>query len=116
METLTTLERLGPFGAQNEAPRFKLEDCRLVSVDAVGNGAHLKLALQAGKQFCKAISWRRGEAAETLRVGQHLDVVGSLEANTWNGKTSLQLVVEDFDDSAQRGKAAVEDGALAVGD
>ena len=96
LETVSALSRLAPFGSGNEAPLFMATDCRIEKAHAVGQGAHLKLSLNTGERVCDAIWWRHGERVYELFPGDRVDVAFALEANTWNGRTKAQLVLEDM--------------------
>ncbi|MSS72751.1 MAG: single-stranded-DNA-specific exonuclease RecJ [Candidatus Latescibacteria bacterium] len=96
LETVSVLSALAPFGTGNECPRFLLRDCRVESCYAVGQGAHLKLTLDAGGQSCDAIWWRQGELVYLLSVGDRVDAAFALEANTYRGQTRVQLVLDDL--------------------
>lgn len=101
LQTIEELATLAPFGSGNEPPLFLVPNCRIdrtgaVGKGAVGKGAHLKLSLDVGGQTCDAIWWRQGERVCELSEGDRVDVACALEKNTWNGKTRIQLVLEDL--------------------
>lgn len=97
LEVAHQVAALAPFGAGNPAPRFLIPGCQVIRVRTVGQeGAHLKLRLRRDDRFVDALWWRRGEAASLLSPGDRVDVASTLESNTWNGRTHLQLVVEDL--------------------
>ena len=94
-----TLERMGPFGAGNVEPRFALPNVRLAFADIVG-GAHLRLQIEgADGTRLKAIAFRAAEnelgALLTTARGQRLHLAGHLRRDTWQGRDSVQLIVED---------------------
>ncbi len=96
LQTVETLSAFEPFGPKNEPPRFSLSHCKLSRIDAVGQGAHLKMQVQAGSQSCEAIWWREGERVYELNQGEVVDLAFGLEQNVWNGRSKLQMVVEDM--------------------
>ena len=109
LETVTALSALSPFGSGNEAPLFMVQDCTVDRAMAVGKGAHLKLNLDTASsdgradgaarwspRICDAVWWGKGELAGRLRRGDRVDVACAIEANTWNGRTQVQLVLEDM--------------------
>lgn len=97
LQTVEDLETFAPFGVQNEAPRFAAVQCRLDRIDTVGqDAAHLKMQIQTGKTRCEAIWWREGELIYELNRGDIVDLAFTLEARTWNGRTSLQMVLQDM--------------------
>lgn len=99
VDLIETLKQLGPFGAGNPEPRFAITAARIIKADVVGNG-HVRLILAgAGNHKLKAIAFRAadsdmGQALMTSRGGA-FHLCGTLRADTWQGSTSVQLVVED---------------------
>lgn len=96
LPTVEMLSKLSPFGAGNEVPRFMAKNCRIADARAVGHGAHLKLTLDTGEDLCDAIWFRQGELVYELSVGDTVDVAFGLDANTWQGRTKVQMMVEDM--------------------
>jgi single-stranded-DNA-specific exonuclease len=98
-EFVASLERMGPFGAGNAEPRFALPNVRLAFADLVG-GAHIRLQIEgADGTRMKAIAFRAAEnelgALLTTAKGQRLHLAGHLRRDTWQGRDSVQLIVED---------------------
>ena len=96
METVEMLSSLAPFGAGNEPPRFLLRNCSVESCYGVGEGAHLKLVLNADGKKLNAIWWRQGEMIYLLSPGERVDVGFKMEVNAYHGGKSVQLVLEDM--------------------
>ncbi|MBT3604732.1 MAG: single-stranded-DNA-specific exonuclease RecJ [Candidatus Latescibacteria bacterium] len=96
LPTVEAISKLSPFGAGNETPRFMAKNCRIADARAVGHGAHLKLTLDTGLDACDGIWFRQGELVYELSVGDEVDVAFGLEANTWQGRTKVQMMVEDM--------------------
>jgi len=96
LSTVETLAKLAPCGTGNEAPRFMAKRCRVADARAVGHGAHLKLTLDTGDDLCDAIWFRQGELVYELSVGDQVDVAFGLSSNTWQGRTKVQMMVEDM--------------------
>ncbi|MGE5515978.1 MAG: single-stranded-DNA-specific exonuclease RecJ [Bacteroidota bacterium] len=96
---IETLKQLGPFGAGNPEPRFAITAARIIKADVVGNG-HVRVILKGnGGASLKAIAFRAadsdmGQALMTSRGGA-FHLAGTLRADTWQGSTSVQLVIED---------------------
>ena len=90
------IERLAPFGKDNPRPKFVARSLRVVDSRLVGSGKHLKLRVADDTRTWDAISFRKGDRIGEAATGSSIDVVYEMETNTWNGRTSLQLVIEDF--------------------
>lgn len=103
------LAHLEPFGQGNEEPLFLLPAIRLDAPRRVGaGGAHL----QARVAGIKAIGWRLGHLAD--HASQSLDVVCTVGIDTWNGRRSPQIVIEDMRLAQQSGTLYAEVAATAV--
>ena len=96
LDTVETIGKLAPFGSGNESPRFMAHNCRIADARAVGHGAHLKLSVDTGADLCDAIWFRQGERVYELSVGEQVDMAFALDANTWQGQTKVQMMVEDI--------------------
>ncbi len=93
-ENFQFIRRLSPFGAQNPSPLFAATGARVVDKRTVGRGRHLRLRVAHDGAQWDAIAFRQG-AREDLADGQ-IDFVYAMELNEWQGRTTLQLVVEDL--------------------
>ena len=99
LEMLDELSRFEPFGAGNPKPVFVTKDLFLKDEPFVMKEKHLKMWLQNGdgKRF-EAVWWDgvHKSKGRTLSPGSRIEIAYIPEANTWNGNTRLQLVVEDL--------------------
>ncbi|CAA7619935.1 putative ssDNA exonuclease, 5'--_ 3'-specific [Magnetospirillum sp. LM-5] len=98
-DLIETLKQIGPFGAGNAEPRFAVSAARIVKADVVGQG-HVRLILAGqGGQRLKAIAFRAADSDMGLALlrsaGQTFHLAGTLRADSWQGTTSVQLVVDD---------------------
>jgi single-stranded-DNA-specific exonuclease len=95
-EELRTLE---PFGAGNPRPLFVTRDLHLLSEPRVMKEKHLKLRLAGpANRPLEAVWWSGVEelAGRTLKPGQRIELAHTIEPNTWQGVTRLQLFVKDL--------------------
>jgi single-stranded-DNA-specific exonuclease len=93
------LARFAPFGQGNPEPVFSLSNVVIDDVRFVGSGEkHLKLRLKAksGGKVLDAIAFNLGKQFPDLRIGESIDIAFTLDENTWNGNTTLQLKVVDI--------------------
>ncbi len=89
-------ERLAPFGKANPRPKFMSTSVRVLDSRRVGTGEHLKLRISDGVETWDAIGFRQGDRVSDATVGSDIDVIYQMERNTWNGRTRLQLVIDDL--------------------
>ena len=94
-------ERLEPFGKDNPRPIFMATSLRVADSRLVGSSRHLKLRVADDRRTWDAIAFRQGDRSQEAKAGSRIDVVYEMEKNTWNGRTSLQLVIEDFSPTQQ---------------
>ena len=94
-------ERLAPFGKENPRPKFVSTSLRVLDSRRVGTGEHLKLRLADAAGTWDAIAFRQGDRIADAATGSDVDVVYQMEPNTWNGRTRLQLVIDDLASSQQ---------------
>ena len=99
LEIVQELKKLEPYGAGNPKPKFVTKDLILTDEPWVMKEKHLKLKLkdEKGKQF-EAVWWDGVEKSkgQTLKPKTRIELAYTPEANTWQGNTRLQLVVEDL--------------------
>jgi single-stranded-DNA-specific exonuclease RecJ len=95
---VTDLARLGPFGHGNRKPLFCFRDLEVSSPPRrVGKtGDHLQLHLRAGGHFIKAIAFGQGQLFDHLKVGTKLDIAAEPLLNHYNGYTTVELEIKDF--------------------
>ena len=89
-------ERLAPFGKANPRPKFQSNSLRVLDSRRVGEGKHLKLRVADDVETWDAIAFRQGDRLSEAAVGTAIDVVYQMEPNTWKGRTTMQLVIEDL--------------------
>jgi single-stranded-DNA-specific exonuclease len=94
------LRRLEPFGAANPQPIFRTRDLRIASEPRVLKERHLKMRVSGGDgRTFDAIWWGGAEeltSGQTIRTGTRIEMAYTLELNTWQGETRLQMCVQDI--------------------
>ncbi|MBR3255292.1 MAG: single-stranded-DNA-specific exonuclease RecJ [Clostridia bacterium] len=95
-EMVQSLKLLEPFGEANKMPVFLFKGLKIDSIRALSEGKHLKLTLKDENTIVNAIGFNLGDLAEDYRIGDKVDVVGTLEINTFNGVDSIQILIKDL--------------------
>ena len=99
LELVEDLAAFEPFGAGNPKPVFVTRDLILRDEPYVMKEKHLKLKLSGddGRKF-EAVWWDGVERSkgQTLKPNSRIELAYVAEANSWQGNTRLQLVVEDL--------------------
>lgn len=96
LELYQKIFQFSPFGYGNLQPSFvskrvTVEDARLVGRDK----SHLKLKLNQNGVALEAIGFRMGDRYNMLSRERLIDIVYSVEEDTWNGNHKVQLKIKD---------------------
>lgn len=94
-EMVESLKMLEPFGEGNKMPVFAFKNLRIDSIRALSEGKHIKMTLRDNNNMINAIGFNLGKISEEYRIGDKIDVVGTLEINSFNGVDSLQINIKD---------------------
>ena len=93
MPTYRIIKQFAPFGPKNRTPNFvskNVTDCgwgKKVGEDK----AHLRLVLNTSTEKITSIGFRMADDFEKITNNKAFNICYSIDENTWNGKTSLQL-------------------------
>lgn len=98
VELVKIIEQAGPFGAAAPAPRYVFADMAIRFAKRVGE-SHLKISFSDGTATMDAICFGAfdtalGPALEA-HGGARFHLAGRLDINTWRGRQSVQLRLED---------------------
>ncbi len=94
---LRIVKQMAPFGPGNMRPVLFCRNVEHRYAPRVVGKNHLKLSLTSEGVVMDAIAFNFGERIDEVRSALSLGVAFSLEENTWNGKTSLQMNVKGID-------------------
>lgn len=98
-ELIDQLDQAGPFGASMRAPRFAFADMAIRSTRPMGE-SHLRLRFGADQgPTLEAVAFRAFETGLgpflTASQGRSVHLAGQIEINTWGGRQTPQLRLED---------------------
>lgn len=96
-ELVEGIEYCKPYGIGNPSPIFCSSKVRVIGMNTVGDGKHLRLTLQSttGK-IAKMIGFKFGTWIEQLHFGDVIDVLYEVCVNEWNGNRELQGRIVDI--------------------
>lgn len=94
-EIVESLKQLEPFGEGNKTPIFAFKNLKIDSIRSLTEGKHIKMTLKDGNSIINSIGFNLGYLANEYRIGDKIDVVGTLEINSFNGVDSLQINIKD---------------------
>ena len=95
-ESIKELELLEPFGEANKMPLFLYKNLKIQSIRALSDGKHLKLTLKDDNCMIDAIGFNMGALSSEYLIGNKVDVVGTLEINSFNNMHSIQINLKDI--------------------
>ena len=102
LELARCMAAIGPFGPGNPEPRFAIRDAVLRWAEPVGKG-HLRCSLDGVGGRLAAIAFRAVDTplGEALRcaVGSPVGLAGRLTVNSWQGRETAQLIIDDAMDA-----------------
>lgn len=93
------ISKLEPFGASNPSPTFVVNNLVLKEKKLMGSTKdHLKLIVEIPTGTMDCVWWSKGDVP--LVAGDRIDVAFAPQLNTFNGVTSVQLVLKDVHSEA----------------
>ncbi len=103
LQNIKAINQLQPFGIGNPRPLFYFQNLKIVSKRLVGSdSSHLKLKLddpdtsKVEQVSTDAIAFKLGHLNGKLSTDKPIDLVASLDLNTWGGTTTPQLIVKEI--------------------
>ena len=91
------IDRLAPFGPGHVEPMLAIHGLRVGDARRVGaDGDHVAFRLLRGGETIDAIAFRVPAVRELPEQGSAVDVVGTLERETFQGEPRLRLRIEDY--------------------
>lgn len=90
------LEKLAPFGCQNERPLFQIKGISPTGVNFMGNGKqHVRFsAMRSGRKGLPCVLFQKAqEYSGLLMEGAPLVLTGYPDINVWNGDSKIQFVL-----------------------
>ena len=96
IEEVKSLELLEPFGEANKMPLFLLRNLKIDSIRALSGGKHLKLTLKQDNNIVDAIGFNMGDLSKEYLLGDKVDVVGTIEINSFGNKEKIQINLKDI--------------------
>ncbi len=90
---LHALRSMEPYGKMNEAPKLRLDNCKVSKISPIGNGRHTKIVIEHGAKLqCVYFGVKCEELP--FSEGDYADLVFTPEINNYMGE-SVQLHIKD---------------------
>ena len=90
------INKLEPFGEGNKVPIFLYKNLKVDSIRSLSDGKHLRLTLKDGSTIINAIGFNMGSLSNDYLIGDKVDILGVLEINVFNGKSTVQINIKDI--------------------
>ena len=96
MEMYREICKIQPTGTMNPMPVFVCRGQKTIETRTVGaNNDHLRIRLRTPQDEIVGIGFKKAELEQVAKTG-NIDIAFSLDINTYNGKTKLQMVLKDL--------------------
>ena len=80
----------------NKTPLFLLKNLKIDSIRSLSEGKHLKLTLKDDGYIIDAIGFNMGNLSQEYRLDDKIDVVGTLDINSFRGDENIQINIKDI--------------------
>ncbi len=104
-ELYSSLQQLAPFGMGNYEPLFISSNVLVREVRTLGReGKHLRFVLQEDDDTkpVEAVAFGLGEKINEVDQDDYINIVYTIDINTWKGESKLQLKIKDFKISSEK--------------
>ena len=97
LDVARLIQSLGPFGEGNPVPMLRVLRVPIRGYTAMGREKqHLKILTAGEAGPVEAVMWSGANRSQELVGARHVDLVGVLETNLWNGTSRVQVHLSDF--------------------
>ncbi|HPT65814.1 MAG TPA: single-stranded-DNA-specific exonuclease RecJ [Candidatus Woesebacteria bacterium] len=87
------LQKFEPFGVNNPKPLFLFKNIQITQKRVIGStGDHLKLKFNS----VDAVAFKKGELDSQFKIGDSINVIASLDLNTWGETSTPQLIIKEI--------------------
>ena len=94
--TVERLKSLEPFGMGNPTPVFAFCGTRVKFMSTISDGKHLKIVITKDGTSLDVIGFDYGYLIKELKIGDKVDVAGTLDINNFRNECKVQLIIEDI--------------------
>lgn len=101
LDFVSSLDQLAPYGQGNATPKLQFDNVTIIRADVVGDN-HVRCVMSDFEKTgsLKAIAFRAlgtplGDALLSKSRTGFLSLVGTLKQDDWNGRQSVQFMIED---------------------
>jgi single-stranded-DNA-specific exonuclease len=97
LDLCNAVGQLAPFGTGNAEPVFGCRNVKIEHIRRIGDGSHLRLRVSGQtSRLVECVAFGMGDLAESLKLGNRVDISFTVEANEWQGTVSPQLRIREI--------------------
>ncbi len=112
-ELVNEIEMLQPYGHGNPSPILGTSSARLLQCRGVGkNEAHLKIKLGENQTNIDGVGFNLGKYVDELAAGKDISVAFTPTINEWQGRSYLQLKINDLQGEQGEAQSSSPNGSL----
>lgn len=96
VQILKDINTLKPCGQCNPAPLFLYRNLKVQAIRTIKDDKHLKFVLKDSNKLIDAVAFSQGNRRDEIKIGDKIDVVCSVDINTYNTPKTIELIIQDF--------------------
>ena len=96
IQIIKDIRAMKPYGQSNQLPIFLYKGLKVNAIRTIKEDKHLKLLLKDDKSLIDVVGFSMGSRRDEIRIGDKIDIVGSVELNSYNTPKTIQIVLQDF--------------------
>ncbi len=101
IQIIKDIRTMKPYGQSNQVPVFLYKGLKVNAIRTIKDEKHLKLVLRDDRSLIDAVGFSMGNRRDEIRIGDKIDIVGTIELNTYNTPKTIQFVLQDFKKSVE---------------
>lgn len=96
LKNYSLINKLSPFGSMNNNPIFMTKKLKISDIKSLSKDKHIKFKLENDEgKFIYGLGWSKGQIFKHFNIGNFVDVIYSLDMDTFSSKNSLVMILED---------------------
>ena len=96
VQLLKDIYAIRPFGQSNNAPLFLYNNLKIHAIRTLKDEKHLKFTLKDDRVLVEALAFGKGDRRDEFKLQDKIDVLCSVELNTYTTPKTIQLMLTDF--------------------
>ena len=96
IENIESMAILEPFGMGNEEPLFCLKNIKILNIQLLSQGKHLKLEFVGQHGKISALYFQKGSLYEHIKHLQKISLIGTLSINEFRQQKTMNFIVKDI--------------------